>query len=294
MLVFPGLLIGAVLIAWFLHRGKSGIAFRPAFLVLGTAIYGGLLVSFWSLLTPLTNQDFLPLTPMLMLVLAPGLIWLTDHFPRWLQPLPGLAAVASLLVPLLRDPMDNTPNPGRYERFLAIVLKLTGPNDYVMDAKGEAIFRRRPYYFVLETQTRRKLIAGDLPDDIPERLIATRTAVTRTNRMPDRAEAFVDEHYLRIGRGTSVLGQDLVASDSDPTHYSFEVGVPERYVIAGKNGPVTGTLDGQPFTSAMELTPGPHQFIRTSLEQPLALFWARAAEKGFSAFAARKLEDGDP
>ncbi len=294
MLVFPGLLITAPLIVWFLYREKSGIAFRPAFLVLGTAIYGGFLVSFWSLLTPLTNQDFLPFTPMLMLVLAPGLIWLTDQFPRWLRPLPWLAVFTGLLFSLLRDTIDNTPNPGRYERFLAIVLKLTGPEDYVMDAKGEAIYRRRPYYYCLETQTRRKLIAGDLPDDIPERLIATRTAVTRTNRLPDRAEAFVDKHYIRIGRGTSVLGQYLVASNSDPAQYSFDVGVPARYMIVGKNGPVTVTLDGQPITNAMELAPGPHRFIRISPEQPLALFWARAAEKGFSAFTARKLEDGDP
>ncbi len=294
MLVFPGLLAAAILVVWFFHRGKNGIAFRSAFLVLGTAIYGGLLVSFWSLLTPLTNQDFLPFTPMLMLVLAPGLLWLTDRCPRWLQPLLWLAVFTGLLVPLLRDPIDNTPNPGRYERFLAIVLKLTEPDDYVMDAKGEAIFRRRPYYYCLETQTRRKLIAGDLPDDIPERLIATRTPVTRTNRLPDRAEAFVEKHYLRIGSGTSVLGQYLTASDSNSAHYSFEVGVPERYVIVGKDGPVTGTLDGQPFTNAMELASGSHQFIRTSPQQPLALFWARAEERGFSAFAARKVENGDP
>ncbi len=281
MLILPAALLSAMGLAWVFLR-KEARSFERSWILFGAVIYASGLVGFWSGLTPLTDQDWLPWMPLAMVLLAGGL-------GTW----PALAVLAFLLVGVVRDPVDNTPAPGKYERFLANVLKLTGPDDYVMDAKGEAIYRRRPYFFVLETQTRRKLIAGDLPDDIPERLVATRTAVTRTNRLPDRAEAFVEAHYLRVGRGTSVLGQDLFSSELEPTRYEFEVGVPERYVIVGKNGPVTGELDGTPLKNARELTAGRHIFIRSSPAQPIALFWARAAEKGFSAFAARDLERGE-
>lgn len=295
MLFFPVILLAALAIAWFFMRQteRPGLPFGRVFLLFGTTIYLGLLVSFWSLLTPFTNQDLLPFVPMLMLLLAPVLVWMSQRIKR-LSPLIWTIVFCFLIANLLRKPAIQTPTPGKYERFLAIVLKLTGPNDFVMDAKGEAIFRNRPYYFCLETQTRRKIINGDLPDDIPERLITTRTALTRTNRLPDRAEAFVKKHYLRVGRGASVLGQDLNADATDGTHYSFTVGVPQRYVIVGKNGPVAGILNGVPYSGAVELSAGPHIFIRQSKDEPIALFWAKAHEAGFSAFTERKAEENEP
>ncbi len=284
--VFLGVLATGMAFCWFSRRW-GGLKFGRALLVLGATVYLGLLLSFWSVLTPVTPQDWLPLVPMLA-VTAGGML---AALPGQWRPALGLTVLGGLVVVLLRPLPDNVPQPGKYERFLASVLRLTGPEDYVMDAKGEAIFRKRPYYFCLETQTRRRLIKGSLPDDIPERLIATRTAVTRTNRLPDRAEAFVEKNYLPAGRGISVLGQFLVVSKEDPARYVFEVAVPERYVIVAENGPVAGELDGRPYVGAVELAAGRHEFVRTSGNEALALFWARAAERGFSAFAERKVDD---
>ena len=39
------------------------------------------------------------------------------------------------------------------------VLRLTEPSDYVLDMKGESIFRRRPIYYVLEAITRAHAVA---------------------------------------------------------------------------------------------------------------------------------------
>ena len=62
-------------------------------------------------------------------------------------------------------------------KILAEVLRLTDPDDYVMDAKCGATFRRRPFYYALEDATQARIQLGLIKDGIVERLIATRTCV---------------------------------------------------------------------------------------------------------------------
>ena len=51
-----------------------------------------------------------------------------------------------------------------FEQNLAVVLHLTNPDDYVMDGKGETIFRNRPTYWVLEGITLRRIATGADPE----------------------------------------------------------------------------------------------------------------------------------
>ena len=37
---------------------------------------------------------------------------------------------------------------------LADVLRLSRPQEYVMDLKGETVFRRRPFYYTIEAVTK--------------------------------------------------------------------------------------------------------------------------------------------
>ena len=79
--------------------------------------------------------------------------------------------------------------------IISAVLRLTGKTDFVMDAKGSSVFRRRPFYYVLETITIRRLELGLIQDNIPERLIATRTPMAILSRMPPRARNFIVKNY---------------------------------------------------------------------------------------------------
>ena len=52
---------------------------------------------------------------------------------------------------------------GQYDRDLAIIRDvgaLTMPGECVMDAKGETIFRRRPYYYAFEGFTEERIERG--------------------------------------------------------------------------------------------------------------------------------------
>ena len=160
---------------------------------------------------------------------------------------------------------------------------LTDPNEFVMDSKGETIYRPRPYWYVLESLTRKRLLSGTLEDEMPQRMISTRTAVsTISNRMTPASRNFVSEHYVAVGL-LRVLGQVLAKSGAG--EYEFEVIVPERYTLMTSRGEVpTGLLDGQPFTGPRVLEPGKHQFHQTESAGTIAFVWARAVERGFSPF----------
>jgi hypothetical protein len=179
---------------------------------------------------------------------------------------------------------------------IAEALRLTDPGDYLMDAKGDNIFRPRPYYYVLETLTRQRLQRGLLPDDLSQHLIQTRTAVVdESPRMTPAALRFVRENYIPISRGFAVthlaaLGRTL--SNPVAGEVSFEIVIPERYSCVGPNGPVTGILDGTVWNCPRWLTAGSHVFQPAAENHPLSVIWARALERGFSPFPKVKLAKG--
>lgn len=170
--------------------------------------------------------------------------------------------------------------------MLTEVLRLTEPNDFVIDLKGETVFRERPFYYALEGITKERLRRGIIPDDIPERLIATHTAVAVMDRagfFPSRAKDFLHKNYLPVGR-LWVAGQQLTPDNAGMCTFTIEL--PTRYALVTEQGSATGWLDGTEYTGARLLSPGPHEFRSSAPTGRIDLVWAQAIERHFSPFSA--------
>ncbi len=294
-LVVPGIFKGARFLLRQPGREADPWRVQRLFFLLAACGYPLLLVSFWPLLT---LQDYLPAVPPLVLVVVAVIFW------RWFQPalnwklfsrlavaaeLPGIALTAMLILGeiatifCIHGPWRNRTAPD--QKLLATTLRLTSSGDPVMDNKGETIFRRRSFYYALEGITQERLRRGLIADDLPERLIATRTAVVHLSLLPLRSQVFVRDNYLSIGI-LSVLGKiaDPVASSTNSLlrRYPFRVEVPARYIILdGNNVPVAGQMDGQPLVGEGQwLASGAHEIVMEGAGKPV-VFWANAWEKGF-------------
>ncbi len=275
-----------------------GLAARRVVIFLTAAVYISALFSFWPLLT---RADYLPFYPLFVLLLTPVVL----AVPRWIahwrgEPLsfpPRYAVLAPTFVAILEigcvvgggflwyndiyDAVD----------LLADVLRLTQPTDPVVDLKGEMVFRQRSSYYVLEGITKARIRRGLIADDIPERLIATRTCVAAvdSDQFPPRTRTFLQENYMPVGH-LRVAGQFLtprVANDGTFS-FPFTVQIPAQYVIVSETGAATGWLDGTPHQGARFLRPGPHEYRSSLSEGRLALVWAQAVERGFSPFLLQK------
>ena len=309
-LCLPGLFVYAHTSLGRPGNGADPRNIRRVIFLLVACGYPLLLVSFWPLLTP---QDYLPATPPLILLAVaglfaayhrPALFRIAPNSPAGGRPWPTAAFIALpilgelLAIFYIHGPWQN--RTVRQRELLATILRLTSPADFVMDDKGETIFRQRPFYFALEGITRWRLQQGLIVDDIAERLIVTRTAVVHARFLPDHAREFVASNYLPIGRlslqeGTvqpvehgrfsvlGKLGEPSKAASADPTHrFYFQVEVPASYVVIDAvGGLASGQLDGQrQGHEGRWLPPGRHDFS-TEATGSLILFWTNAWEKGF-------------
>ena len=155
------------------------------------------------------------------------------------------------------------------------VLALVPPGAYVMDAKGEAVFRPRPVRAVLETITLERYRRGLLRNDIPERLAATGTAVVIPDHVEvdERTRAFVDANYLRAGSNLMVAGRVL---DVPPEgRLLFEIAVPQCYEVLAA-GPVR--IDDREATGPVVLANGPHEISVAAGDMPVTLVYAPARD----------------
>jgi 4-amino-4-deoxy-L-arabinose transferase-like glycosyltransferase len=279
------------------------IARRRALVFLIAGIFLTLLLGVWPLVT---REDFLPIDPIVVLLttgllLAPRPAFLAagrrlqraTHFG-----LPIAMTVVEVLFLLYTVPpwQDDAQ---KHLNLVDAVLRLTTPTDFVMDAKGETIFRRRPFFYALERVTRTRLERGLIVDDIAERLVATHTAVVTSDQsgFPPSGRAFMNAHYLSVG-ALRVLGQFLTPArnmsasggpvHAIPDHLRFDVAIPARYAIAAEDGRADGLLDGSPYEGPRALEAGAHEFVPSSSSTPLALIWAPALEHGFSPFGLKR------
>ena len=265
-------------------------AIRRVFLFLTATIYYGFLYSVWTLLT---RQDFLPFYPVMMVVAVPWLLQGADAAERRFgsaqtrglirsTALCGVAAFEIALILLGRSPfIDGTQ---REREILAEVLRLTRPGEYVMDFKGESVFRQRAFFYVLEPLTFVRLRRGLIDDNVAERLVKTGTCVVlnQDRWYPKQAAAFMTENYLPIGR-TRVAGRIIArAPTAAGESISFDVAAPAQYILWTDGRPVHGALDGKPYAGAVDLSAGPHVFQPAEDYRRLAIFWARAAEAGYT------------
>ena len=131
---------------------------------LSVAVYTVALIGF----SPeLRKQSLLPAYPLLILF-----AWLSvADFLRQRQPgafaTAGLAVRGLALFTLMVE--GRLWEDGLYDHreLLKDTLKLTRPGDFVMDRKGETIFRRRPVYLVYQHATVRAIEEGRLADPDP-------------------------------------------------------------------------------------------------------------------------------
>jgi Dolichyl-phosphate-mannose-protein mannosyltransferase len=255
-------------------------AFARASLMLATGFYLLALNGFFPLIT---RQDWMPFYALLTVFVVGGAIaseeWRRSaSIARWLLLVAALGIAATIYVD--RPWRDAT----RVRRALvADVLHLTRPTDYVMDVKGEMLFRRRAYYPMLEDITLARIAKGEIPDDIAQRLVATRTYVAANDdeRFPPAGRQFLLDNYLPVG--TLRVAGKLLEVDA-AGHSAFTLALRGRYVVLAPEGATVGTLDGQPMTGPRVLEIGAHVVDGAVPALPLALLWAEAAERGLSPF----------
>lgn len=287
-----------VIARWSLRAGPPALAGQRLLLALTTGSYLIAIEVLWPLIT---SQTYLPVEPLLCLFVAAATAGtprarqpgedapMAPHRPHigWGRAFLALALAVELFVDLLHGPLrgDQT---APTTAIVAAALRLTGPDEAVFDDKGEAVFRRRAFVPVLEDITREAMAEGRIADTIPEAILANHVCVATlaSRRLPPRGQRFLDANFLPVGP-VRVCGRWLPGAARQPPYPTllFQVEIPARYTILGSGGPARGRLDGVELAAPRDLAAGVHAFAPRS-PPPWALFWARAAERGFTPFPA--------
>jgi len=272
-LLFVPLMIVALRIAW-RHRHTTTDA--RFFFAVAAAIFFITMGGFWILISP---RDFLPFLPFASIFAVAALV----RRPHVERNLAVLMVVCLIGVGYYADWLTN-----RTREFITMerqVLNLTRPGEPLMDYKGETIYRRRPYYFILEFITRNAILHGLIPDTVAEDLVRAGCHVAQADgaQWPDHARGFMAANFLNLGR-LRASGQWLAANGT------FRIAIPGDYVILRKDGQAAGLLDGAPYRGARPLAAGMHMFRGAPAGERLACLWAPAFARGFSPFHLRDLD----
>jgi hypothetical protein len=262
--------------------GEPRVIVRRVFLFLVAGLYYAALYSFWTLLT---RQDFLTFYPVLVVVAVPFALWLVERAggaTRWPLILSALGVIEIALILGGRPPwIDGTT---RERQILGEVLRLTKPGEYVMDFKGECVFRRRAFFYVTEPLTYVRLKRGIIPDTVAADLVGkgVHVVLNQDRWYPKQASEFMTANYLPVGRlrvAGRMIASEPVASGS---RVEFELMIPGSYVLWADGAPVSGNLDGAPYIGPRELAAGRHVFLAGEAHPRVAVIWARAVEAGFT------------
>ena len=276
-LALPFLGFAAVLIAR--RVPERALAERRVFVFLVAGLYYAALYSFWTLLT---RQDFLPFYPLVAILAMPLLARFAEARGRaWcVLCAVGLAGIGCILGG--RPPWIN--GTVREREILRDTLRLTRRGEFVMDFKGECVFRERAFFFVTEPLTFVRLRRGTIADTVAADIVAKKVLVTlnQDRWFPKDGAAFIAGNFLPVGHlrvAGKVLAKDPVEAGAP---IPFQVAVPAPYALWAGGQPVTGTLDGTPYTGPRELAAGPHEFRPAEDHARLAILWQRALDAGFT------------
>ncbi len=270
---------------------RSPGAFRQLFLLFAAGAYILLLHSLWG---HITRQDYLPFYPLIALIAGAALCAIPSFrlTPKAFASgasrisVPAFAAIF-ILAFSLGPHIPRTNGAAREIQIVREVLRITKPDDYVLDRKGEAVFRRRPVYYVLEGLTRERINRHLMVDDTVQRCVETRTCVVVTGShflKPD--QHFINGNYLSGHGRIRVAGYLLPPAVN--AEVEFNVAIPADYVLIAPEGKVSGLLDDTAYDQARFLAAGKHHFRLTSPAQRLAIVWAPAVERKFSPFARHR------
>ena len=292
--VFALPILLSILGAWFTVRHPANDTTTQDRRVV-LAVTGAALALMFGLYWPIIEQhDILPLAPLVFLAAVPalaGAVKSSKASPTLALPL--LVGVELVVLLIFSPPRLHALN--ETTTLISDVLRLTTREDYVMDAKGESVFRRRAIYPVLEGVTLRRLELGLIKDDIPERLMATGAPVASVLRTPPRAREFIEQNYLPVAYRVRVLGKMLALEAHAPDGiHEFEIMIPAEYILVAERGNLQAMVDGTPWQDARFLARGHHQVSIVSGEGRIALMLASAVKNGFSPFSpqARDVVNG--
>lgn len=210
-----------------------------------------LLLGTWPLLS---RQDLLPCIPMLAMGAAAW--WNPASSPRRAWSAAALVAIGVGLWAMGHPLSIDRLAPERAK--LADVLAMTTDRDAVMDDKGDAIFRVRPFYFALERITENRMERGLIADDIDSRLVGSDTHVVWMKRLPVRDRPFVFANYLRAGNGLQIAGKDLGRMNANHSASTW-IRLPGFYgLVATSLVGTRETLDGSRYAGPRWLGLGRH------------------------------------
>jgi hypothetical protein len=255
-----------------------------ALILITCGAYYFLLRSYWPLVTA---QDFTPVIPLLALTVLPflfHLLSLTGWPARVMVPAAGLLLLAGEMAYIcrLQSPLDN--EMAQFEQNLAVVLRLTNPNDLVMDGKGETIFRNRPIYWVLEGVTLRRIELGLIPNDVKEKIIQTGTCVAVNHRLRPADQKWLRANFLPGDGKVWIAGHNLGAAQPTMT---FHTDIKARYSVVSDSGKLKGAIDGAPLLDSQIIAPGDHRLQIVGATGNVAYVWAQALERGFNPFGGK-------
>jgi Dolichyl-phosphate-mannose-protein mannosyltransferase len=208
--ILKSLALGAIVLwlAWRM-RGRSAPGIAVA-VFLSAAIYTVALVGF----SPeLRKQTFLPVYPVFILFAWQyGADFLRHPRPQAI-PVVGLTVCGVAFTHLMIEGRLWEDGLRDQRELLKDTLKLTRPGDYLMDRKGETIFRRRPVYLVYQHATVQGIKEGRLTDPDPALLTRTGTAITigKVMGLTDPMRQFIKKNYIPAGDGRlRVAGRSLL------------------------------------------------------------------------------------
>jgi hypothetical protein len=281
-------------VAWRMIRAteSAGLAFRRVFILMVCTSYFLAFKTFWPVRSHDDDPPFYPLAAVLcsgaLLAASTKLIsfkWKQGQIFRRM-PVPAFLALGEIVLLVAMQPIwkDRTK---RETDLLRNVLTLLKPGDYVLDCKGETVFRQRCVRDVFETITKSAIQRGLILDDTPQRCVELHTCVVGTilmKRFPRDTRRFVKRNYLATTGDLRIAGEELKLSATNPHHCEFEVIIPASYEIISPDKNVSGTLDRVPYHGARFLEVGRHIFESTSISRHLILLWAQAVDRHFTPF----------
>ena len=271
--IIPSIAIITV-IARRIMRDESSLELRRRrlFLFLAASIYGAALISFWPIIE---SEHWLPFFPAFAAAAVPlAMSWSGDRWPRFAY---LVVAIELFQIIAVSAPWrDHT-----VKSFAAITqtLRLTQPDDYVVDLKGDLVFRPRATFAVFEKITKTRIWSGRVPDTIAADVIRTRAMVVGLTDpgFPRRGRTFLLRNFVPVG---AVRVAGMIVPRSGP----FRIEVPGEYSVVAANGSFRGKLDGTLYSAPRFLGAGLHTLASDSAEHPSAVIWSRAAAYGLTPF----------
>ncbi len=227
-----------------------------------------------------TMFPFLTLAYLLLAALAVRGVW--KVFPAgWPRRFALLCLLSGVVYGRLASEKVFQANNAAYQAELGVLLKLQpGTGGTVMDAKGESLFWRRPFFYALETFAVEGIRAGAINDTVPQDTAREATPVVFLKypwRFTPADLSFFSGNYLPVCGNPAVLAAGRVLSGT-----KFETKLPLSYRLlcpAGKAA--AGILDGKKYNGeSVSLNAGPHSFRAGPACRDALLIWSRAAETG--------------